>query len=70
MPGEFRINHLVRGVIAWRKADAVSLKPSSARVCTTMGWPPLMRTASGNVGQYGAGTITSSPSSSVALSAR
>ncbi|KAG1446793.1 hypothetical protein G6F57_017227 [Rhizopus arrhizus] len=68
--GEFRISHLVRGVIASRKASGVSLKPSSACVATITGTPPLMRTAAGNVGQYGAGTMTSSPSSRVAFKAR
>jgi hypothetical protein len=57
-------------VIADSSRRGVSLKPSASGQGTTTGVPSLARTMSGYDTQYGAGTITSSPVSSVAISAR
>ena len=69
LPGAFRITHRVRSVIASRSSSAVSLKSLSSEQSTTTGEPSLTSTMSGYETQYGAGMITSAPSSTVAVNA-
>lgn len=69
LPGVFSTSQRVRGVMAACSAAGVSLKPCSMPQSTMTGVPSFTRTMSGNEGQYGAGTMTSSPASSVAASA-
>ncbi|MNT54812.1 hypothetical protein D3C72_1920000 [compost metagenome] len=69
LPGPLRISQRVRSPMCCSTWCAVSLQPCARPHSINTGSPPLKRTLSGNDGQYGAGTSTSSPSSRVAAKA-
>src|ERR1700678_2569283 len=67
--GEFRINHLVRGVNACSSASGRIRNPFSMFVSIKTGVAPQNRVSSGYDTQYGEGMTTSSPGPSVASNA-
>src|SRR5687768_12450547 len=69
LPGEFRNSHFVRAPIDAARSAGASVNPLASLQGTQTGTPPAIRIISGYDAQYGAGTIASSPGSSVAIMA-
>ena len=69
LDGELSISHLVCCVIAFSRSSRRSLKPSSGRVGNQTGTPSAKCVMSAYATHDGAGISTSSPGSSVAISA-
>ncbi len=69
LPGDTKNNAFVRGVRAASSWSTVTRNSVSSVVGTTTDSPPASEIASGYVVQYGAGSSTSSPGSTIVCSA-
>jgi hypothetical protein len=69
LPGDTKNNAFVRGVLAASSCSTVTRNSVASVVGTTTGSPPARVIASGYVVQYGAGSTTSSPGSTIVCSA-
>src|SRR5436305_3609941 len=65
LDGDTKMSAFVRGVRAASSWSTVTLNPVVTSVWSTTGTPPASRIGSGYVVQYGAGSSTSSPSSTM-----